>query len=124
MKKILIVDDDQDIAKLIELNLKKLNYHVRVVFDSLQGFRLITSEKFDLILLDINLPTGSGFMLAERLRNTPNLSITDIIFISSANDQNIQKVATELGAKAFIQKPFEIQHLIQTIEGVLHEEVK
>ncbi len=126
MKKILIVEDDIDFANLIAFNLKKMGYEVQLAFDALMGFNTIISIKPDLVLLDIHLPAGSGLMLAERIHNTPQLvASVNIIFITSQSDQTIRDKATKLGAKAYFQKPFEMNDLVKSISDILSEiEVK
>jgi DNA-binding response OmpR family regulator len=122
MKNILIVEDDADFANLIAFNLKKLGYEVRLAYNALMGFNIILSNKPDLVLLDINLPSGSGIMLAERIHNTPQLlASTNIIFITSQGDQTMRDIATKLGAKAFFQKPFEMNDLVKSISDLFSE---
>jgi DNA-binding response OmpR family regulator len=119
MKTILIVEDDQKIALALQVRLKANRYAVSVASDAIQGANLGRTVKPDLILLDISMPGGDGFQLAETFHKMPETKGTPIIFITaSKNPQLLQKV-TNLGAVGLFEKPFDTEKLLYSIEREL-----
>jgi len=120
MKKILIVEDDRDVAALLAYQLKAKNYEVLVAFDALQAFQIMQKESPDLLLLDINIPAGTGFSLAEKVRDFPKFFGLPFIFITSSKDPIMRERAMELNAKAYIEKPYGLPTLLKAIEDALN----
>ena len=71
LRKILVVEDNQDLARLLELHLRDLSYDVDLAFDGNAGWTQITSQHYDLIILDIMLPGIDGLEICRRLRSQP-----------------------------------------------------
>jgi DNA-binding response OmpR family regulator len=117
MNKILIVEDDPKIAMSLVIRLKASGYIPSVAPDALAGASLARAFKPDLILLDISMPGGNGFQLAETLHRIPDTNGTPIIFMTaSKNPELLQKVMT-LGAIGLFEKPFEMDKLLSCIDS-------
>lgn len=120
-KKILIVDDDQQIVMLIAARLKANQYEVVVVNDAVQAISKARKEKPDLILLDNRMPAGSGLSVLATLRQTVDTISTPIIFITAYPSEKIKEEALEKGATDFIGKPFNANDLLGKIRKAFGE---
>lgn len=110
-KKVLIIDDEADIRFLLKRALSSINYNI-VEADCLkQGLDLYTKTSPDIVILDVNLPDGSGIYYAKRFKSDKNI----VIFISADNDK-LTDVYKEVGANGFIKKPFVIEQLLDVIQ--------
>lgn len=114
MIKILIVEDDTNIALMIKTTIELSNYSGTVCHDGLQGLELINSGKYDLILLDVMLPGMDGFEIMSKKTND-----TPVIFITAKQDVSDKVNGLKLGAEDYIVKPFEAMELLARIEVVL-----
>jgi len=81
-KKILVVDDEEDVARALKIRLKANGYHVVLASDSVQAFSMANKEKPNLIILDIMIPGGGGFVVAERLKQSTATHDIPIIFLT------------------------------------------
>jgi len=93
--KILVVDDEQDVAKALKIRLKANGYSVLIASDSVQAFIMANKEKPDLIILDIMIPGGGGFVVAERLKQSSVTHHIPIIFSQESLEE--RKELTKLG---------------------------
>ncbi len=116
MNKILIVEDEENIARFVELELEYEGYKVDKAFDGREGFNMIKANDYDLILLDIMLPTLNGMEILRRMRQ---FSDTPVIMLT-ARDSVIDKVSgLDGGADDYITKPFAIEELLARIRAIL-----
>lgn len=115
MNKVLIVEDDINISKLIHVNLDDAGYSCLCTYDGKEALNLIEQESFDLILLDVMLPNINGFELMDYIRpkNIP------VIFLTAKSDVFDRVRGLKLGGEDYIVKPFEIIELLARIETVL-----
>lgn len=113
--KILIVEDDLSISRLIKLNLNLAGHTTEAVDNGLVAFELIQKEKFDLIILDVMIPGMDGFSLMEKIRpmNIP------VIFLTAKTSTMDKVDGLRLGADDYMVKPFEAIELLARIEAVL-----
>ncbi|MEY2530639.1 MAG: hypothetical protein QOI96_724 [Verrucomicrobiota bacterium] len=118
MKKILIVEDDENIAKALSIRLKNAGYEVSVAPDALTGVENAVRKVPDLVLLDISLPAGDGFTVAERIQSLIPTA-TPLIFLTASKKPGLRDKAKELGAAAFFQKPYEWDDLLGAIQLAL-----
>lgn len=114
-KRILIVEDDIHISKIIKMNLNIVNYETTEVYDGLAALELVQQEKFDLILLDVMIPKLDGFALMERIRPYG----IPVIFLTAKNSVYDKVDGLKLGADDYMVKPFEAIELLARIETVL-----
>jgi DNA-binding response OmpR family regulator len=119
MKKILIVEDDQKIALALQVRLKANRYAVWAAHDAIEGASLGRTVKPDLILLDISMPGGNGFQLAETFNKMPETKGTPVIFITASKSPGLVQKIWELGAVGLFEKPFDIEKLLFSIEREL-----
>ncbi len=120
-KKILIADDDRQIAFLLASRLKANEYEIVVGYDAIQALAKAFREKPDLILLDIKMPGGGGISMMDNLRISANTALIPIIVITAYATLEIQQKVKEMGAVDFISKPFKAEDLLPRIRKALGE---
>ncbi len=113
--KILIVEDDEAIANLININLKAEGYRCICAFDGKTGANLIEKDDFDLILLDIMLPEIDGYELLEYVKPMG----TPVIFLTAKSGVDDRIKGLKLGADDYIVKPFQVGELLARVEALL-----
>ena len=115
-KRILIVEDEKNIADIIDYNIQKQGYETEVAYDGEKGLALALTATFDLILLDVMLPRMDGFEVCKKVREKQS---TPIIMLT-ARDEEVDKVlGLELGADDFVVKPFDMKELSARVKAVL-----
>ncbi|MFG0317838.1 MAG: response regulator, partial [Planctomycetota bacterium JB042] len=119
MSKVLIVEDDVDICRALMIRLKAAGYDVTVAHDALAGLREAVKVEPDLAILDISMPAGNGFTLAERMMALPTTAMTRFLFMTASKRSSFRERANELGAKSFIEKPFDSATLLEAVAGAL-----
>jgi DNA-binding response OmpR family regulator len=118
-KKILIVDDDQDILTAIESAFADSGAGITTAQDGNAALEVAEAEKPDLIILDAMLPKRSGFLVLERLRTMPQEERPKVVMISGNAGRRHQEGAASLGAVAFFNKPFRMNRLVEKVEELL-----
>jgi len=118
-KKILIVDDDEDSVKGLRLRLRAHNFNTAVAMDAVSAISQAKNERPDLILLDLGLPAGDGFVVMERLANLDSLPSIPVIVLSARDPHVNRERALNAGAIAFFQKPADNDELLSAIHKAL-----
>ena len=118
-KKILIVDDDADIRIGLNARLRANGYETAFAEDGLGALTVARKEDPDLILLDIGLPGGDGFVVLKRLRSHTSLRMKPVIVLTAREPASTEKKALDAGATAFFQKPADNQALLDAIATAL-----
>jgi two-component system alkaline phosphatase synthesis response regulator PhoP len=118
MKTILVVEDDPKIAAALKVRLEAAGYAVVTGNDGFTGLKMAMTQQPDLILLDIMMPVGMGFSVAERLRDLGFSSIP-IIFITASKRAGLRKTAQRLGAAGFFEKPYDPGELLAAIHLII-----
>ena len=113
MPKILIVEDDQTISKLIAASLSISGYESVPCFDGNEAVHMVRNEEFDLILLDIMLPGLDGFQVMEKIRETG----TPVIFLTAMGDVSDRVKGLKSGAEDYIVKPFSPAELVARVKA-------
>jgi CheY-like chemotaxis protein len=121
-KKILIVDDDPIILRLLSHFLGKSGYAVTSAADGREGLAAAFAEKPDLILLDVMMPGMDGFRFLELLRHEEGLGRIPVLMISSMNEEDRVVQALEAGARDYIVKPFSSRIVLAKIRGALRDQ--
>ena len=121
--KILIIDDDPHLILGLTPRLKASNYTVVTAGDAIAAIAVARKEVPDLIILDLGLPGGDGFMVLERLRNLADLSGVPVIVLSARDPVDNRKRSLEGGAVAFFQKPPDNHELLTAIRQALGETI-
>lgn len=118
-KKILVVDDEPQIVRLLSLRLKAHNFDVITAYDGYQCVEVAKLELPDMILLDIKMPLGGGVKAFENLKDIQATSTIPVIFITAYPSVEVKKQVMEMGAEDFISKPFNSDALIKKINVIL-----
>jgi DNA-binding response OmpR family regulator len=121
-KKILIVDDERDIVKGLMIRLQGAGYDVVTAFDGAQGVFMAHKEKPDLIILDIRMPAGNGFSVAQRLKRSMHTFTIPVIFLTGSPEKNAEEKAMALGARFYIKKPYDPEELLDAIKRALEKD--
>lgn len=120
MPKILIIEDEKSITRMIEYDLKQLGYDVDSAIDGLEGFRMAMNKKYDAILLDLMLPSMHGMEICKKLRDNGNMSY--IIMLTAIDDEFNKIQGFELGADDYITKPFSPRELAARLKAGLRRQ--
>jgi two-component system KDP operon response regulator KdpE len=113
--RILLVDDDPDLLRALRLRLRANNYEVTTASDGYAAIAAAQKERPALIILDLGLPVGDGFVVLNRLQNSDALSGVPVIVLSARDPQNNEEKALKAGAAAFFQKPADNDELLNVI---------
>ena len=120
-KKVLVVENEMPMAMMMVSLLTRIGFDVQVATKARKGMEIAQEQKFDLIILEINLPGISGFEIFEDLRQRHISCRTPIIFLSDQHSEEYHEQALELGAADFIVKPFDAKDFISRILSVVEE---
>ena len=115
--KILVVDNEQDIAKALKLRLRTNGYDVILAFDSVQAYTMAHEERPDLIILETFIPGGGGFVVASRLKGSATTRHIPIIFLTEIS--GCEKKAYRAGARSYLMKPYNPSILLREITSAL-----
>lgn len=120
-KRLLLVDDEKDLVETVKFRLEANNYEVLTADDGSEGLDKAKKEKPDLIILDLMLPKMDGYKVCGLLKADVRYNkIPIILFTARAQEEDI-KLCKEVGAEAYITKPFEPQVLLSKIKELLKE---
>ncbi|MDB6033464.1 MAG: czcR 2 [Verrucomicrobiales bacterium] len=118
-KKVLIIEDDRKITTALTFRLQAEGYEVFAAGDAIAGLNSAVRNQPDLVLMDISMPAGDGFLVAERIQALiPKL--TPIIFITASKKPGLRQRASELGGVAFLEKPYNPEELLGTMREALN----
>lgn len=120
-KKILIVDDDPAIRQGYQIRLKANGYDTCFAVDAISGVTQARDQNPDLIILDLGLPAGDGFVVMGRLRAMTALSMIPVLVVSARDRLATKERAIAAGAKAFLQKPVDNAVLLAYIRRIIEE---
>jgi diguanylate cyclase (GGDEF)-like protein len=116
---ILVVDDDPDIARFVEVNLRSAGYEVTVAGDGEEALERAADLRPDLVLLDVMMPRIDGFEVAQRLRKNPQTANTSIIMLTAKALSADKVTGLQSGADDYIIKPFDPIELLARVKGTL-----
>jgi DNA-binding response OmpR family regulator len=117
MKTVLLVEDDSHIALALGVRLKAMGYKVHTAKDALGAVSQVRRVAPDVVLLDISLPGGDGFVVAERIQKLHGPAATPVIFITAGRAPDLRERAMQLGAVGFLNKPFDATQLADASLG-------
>jgi len=118
-EKILIVEDEKDIVKMLDYNLKKEGFRTLSVHDGEDALDAVSREHPDIIILDLMLPGMDGLEVCKRLKNDTKTASIPIIMLTAKSQESDKVVGLELGADDYVTKPFSPRELIARIKAVL-----
>jgi two-component system, OmpR family, alkaline phosphatase synthesis response regulator PhoP len=116
MKKVLIIEDDQEISNLLKIHLTDLDCDVTKAFDGRTGLNLALGNSFDLIILDIMLPELDGFEVCKEIRKRENH--TPVLMLTSKSEEMDKVLGLEFGADDYMTKPFGIREFIARVKAI------
>ncbi len=115
-RKILVIEDNEDIAALVSLHLRDLDCNVQVAADGISGFELARAGGWDLIILDLMLPGMEGLELCRRLRAENHY--TPVLMLTAKSSEIDRVQGLEIGADDYLTKPFSIRELIARVKAI------
>jgi len=115
-KKILIIEDNRDLANLLESHLRELAFQVDLSFDGITGLAKANSDNYDLVILDLMLPGLDGMEICKRLRRKS--SYVPILMLTAKSSEMDRVVGLEIGADDYVTKPFSIKEFIARIKAL------
>ena len=116
---ILVIEDEPDIRRNLEYNLGREGFKASSVGSLDEANEKLKSKKFDLILLDLMLPDGSGLELCKKIKSNSETEATPIIILTAKDDEVDKVVGFELGADDYVTKPFSVRELILRVKAIL-----
>jgi len=114
-KTILVVDDEPDVVSFLETTLKAENFTVLAAYDGISALDICSTEKPDLVLLDIMMPMMSGYEVCEQIKANPVTQDIPVLFLSSAHTPEARAQSFRVGAVELIKKPFLPKELLAQI---------
>ena len=118
-KRILLIEDEEDIAALLKLQAEFSGYKLHVEVDGINGYRAIEREKPDLVILDIMLPGENGLDVCRKMKSNSDLKNIPVIILSAKGEELDVVLGLELGADDYVPKPFSPKVLFSRIKAVL-----
>ena len=118
-RKMLTVDDSPSVRKLVKFTLKAKGFQVSSAGDGAEALDLVKQEKFDAIILDINMPRMNGLELLKHLKADDQFSAIPVIMLTTEGQDDDKDKAVALGATAYMVKPFKPTQLLTLIEKIV-----
>ncbi|MBX9744417.1 MAG: response regulator transcription factor [Chlamydiales bacterium] len=118
-KRILLIEDEEDIAALIKLQAEISGYKLHVEVDGINGYRAIEREKPDLVILDVMLPGENGLDVCRKMKGNAELKNIPVVILSAKGEELDVVLGLELGADDYVAKPFSPKILFSRIKAIL-----
>ncbi len=123
MQRVLICDDEVDLAALVEFNLRQAGFEVEVAHTGEAALKLARANKPDLVLLDVMLPDVSGSEVCRRLKSDPATGEVPVMMLTARNEEPDRVRGFEAGADDYVTKPFSVRELVLRVKAVLRRQV-
>ncbi|WP_287153387.1 response regulator [Candidatus Solincola tengchongensis] len=118
-KKILIVDDDEELVRILSINFMAEGYEVCAAFDGVSAVMRAHKEHPDLIVLDVRMPAGDGLNVVEKLRSSTKTFNIPVLFLSALPYDELKEKAAQAGVVHYLTKPFELDMLLGMVRNIL-----
>lgn len=118
-KKILIVDDEPNIIMSLEYTFKKNNFEVFIARDGQEALDILETKIPNIIILDVMMPNVDGYATLEAIKKDQKLAECKVIFLSAKNKESDIQKGLDLGANAYMTKPFSLKKLIDKVNDLL-----
>jgi len=118
-EKILVVDDEKDLVKLLEYNLEEAGFKVSCAYNGQEALNRANKVRPDLIVLDLMLPDISGTEVCRRIRNNEQLKHTPVLMLTAKDTEIDRVVGFEVGADDYVTKPFSVRELVLRVKAIL-----
>src|SRR6516225_8888181 len=115
-REVLVVEDDEDIAKLVKLQLLELSCNVKLASDGVKGLAEAQSKPYDLLILDLMLPGMSGLEICQRIRGQDRY--TPVLMLTSKSTELDRVLGLEMGADDYLTKPFSVLELAARVKAI------
>lgn len=122
-KRVAVVDDEQDIAELAALHLRKANFAVREYHDAASFMASLKTEVPHVIILDLMLPDADGYEICRALKNDPKTAHVPLIMLTAKTEEADKVLGLELGADDYVTKPFSPRELVARVKAVLRRQM-
>jgi DNA-binding response OmpR family regulator len=119
--RVLVVDDEPDLVRILEFGLKAAGYAVETASDGQEGLKKARESKPDVILLDLMLPKLDGYKVCRLLKFDERYKHIPIVILSARTQEGDQTLAHEMGANRFLTKPYEFSEILDHIQALLKE---
>jgi DNA-binding response OmpR family regulator len=119
MARILVVDDDRDVAGTIERTLRRKDHQISVAYSGVQALQVIQGQRPDLVVLDIMMPRMDGIEVCQRIRALPNVASVPILFLTARGKIEDKIEGFEAGADDYLTKPFDLRELELRVKALL-----
>ncbi|MFH1406646.1 MAG: response regulator [Candidatus Omnitrophota bacterium] len=119
MSKILIIEDEQDLARALRRQLVDRKFEVICAYDAYQGLKLAQDNVPDLIILDLMLPAGGGLGTLKNIKMSAKTGHVPVIVLTGMKNDELKKKVKEEGVEAYLEKPYDINELVGVISGIL-----
>lgn len=121
MKKILVVEDEAELTRAIQIRLEHAGYEVLIAYDGKEGLEKAREENPDLIVLDLMLPKMDGYKVCRMLKFDEKYKKIPVVMLTARAQEKDESLGYEVGADVFITKPFKYQVLLTKIRELLGE---
>ena len=118
-RRVLIVDDEPNIVTSLEFLMRGDDYEVRVARNGEEALQLAESFRPDIVVLDVMMPQRSGFEVCQKIRENPVLGDVKIVMLTAKGRDVEKEKGLDLGANAYVTKPFSTKELMNTVRGLL-----
>ncbi|MDD2751850.1 MAG: response regulator [Candidatus Omnitrophica bacterium] len=118
-KKILVVDDEPDIVKLLELRLRANGFEVATAYNGTEALDKVKDVHPDLIILDVLIPAPNGFQVCRKLKDDPKYKEIPVILLTAKTTESDQFWGMESGADKYVTKPYNAEELLQEIKKLI-----
>ncbi len=120
-KKILVVDDEPDILKVVIFRLQKEGYEVKTAIDGQMAIDMLSEERPDMVLLDITLPLLNGFEVCKRIKSDENLKDIPVMFLTASTaSEGFKERAESVGSQGYMFKPFDYELLLEKVKKLIN----
>jgi len=123
-RKVLVVDDEQDLCDILLFNLTAAGYTADTVYSAEEALEILKEKDFDLLLLDVMMPGMSGFELAKLLKANPRTSRLPVIFLTAKDSESDMLHGFDAGADDYVTKPFSVREVMARVKAVLNRSLK
>ncbi len=121
MARILLIEDDRDMANVLSLRLKNEGFDITIAVDGYIGLKIAHQERPELIILDLMLPAGGGLATLKNLRISTHTQKIPVLVLTASMDEAQKQRVLDVGVSAYLQKPYDAQELISTIQGIINQ---
>ena len=117
-KKILIVEDEADIAQLLKLYLEKDGFRTTIATTGIEGLKLIKIDRPEMVILDLMLPEMNGLEICKKIRSAPDTALIPVLMLTAKAEESDTIIGLELGADDYVSKPFSPKVLVTRVKAL------